>query len=104
EFCRPPSTYVHVLRAGLLPSTRRQERLALRNPYQDILNHLDFTYMSKAGPLACSPSGGGLRRRTAERAGCCSLRWGSWVAYGQARRLLPPSSGSTLLGTSLGIL
>ena len=30
EFCRPPSTYVHASRAGLLPSTRRKERLALR--------------------------------------------------------------------------
>jgi hypothetical protein len=36
------------------------------------------------------PSGGGLGRRTAERAGCCALRWGCWVVYGLARRLLPP--------------
>jgi len=51
--------------------------------------------------LACSPSGGGLVRRTAERAGCRPLRWGSWAVYGRARRLLPPSSGSILLGTFL---
>ena len=82
EFCRPPSTYVHASRAGLLPSTRRKERLALRNSYQDILDHLDFTCMYGAGLLACSPSGRGLGRRTAERAGCCPLRWGSWAAYG----------------------
>ena len=51
EFCRPPSTYVHASRAGLLPSTRRKERLALRNSYQDILNYLDFTCMYGAGLL-----------------------------------------------------
>jgi hypothetical protein len=90
EFSRPPSTYVHASRAGLLPSTRRKERLALRNSYQDILDHLDFTCMYGAGLLACSPSGGGLGRRTAERAGCCPLRWGSWAVY------------SSLLGTFLG--
>ena len=57
--------------------------------------------MYGAGLLACSPSGGGLGRRTAERAGCCPLRWGCWAVYGRARRLLPPSSGSILSGTSL---
>ena len=85
EFCCPPSTYVHASRAGLLPSTRRKERLALRNSYQDILDYLDFTCMYGAGLLAYPPqvpSGGGLGRRTAERAGCCPLRWGSWAAYG----------------------
>ncbi len=37
--CMPTHTmpYVHVPRAGLLPSTQRKERLALRNSYQDIL-------------------------------------------------------------------
>ena len=76
EFCRPPPTYVHVSRAGLLPSTRRKERLALRNSYQDILNYLDLTCMYGAGLLACSPSGGGSR-----------------ATYGRARRLLPPQVG-----------
>ncbi|MFN9982647.1 MAG: hypothetical protein ACK53Y_22150 [bacterium] len=47
----------------MLPSTRRKERLALRNSYQDILDYLDFTCMYGAGLLAYSPSGGGLGRR-----------------------------------------
>jgi hypothetical protein len=71
---------------------------------ENILHHLDFTYVSSAGLLACSLSSGGLGQRTAERAGCCPLRWGSWAVYGRVRQLLPPSSNSILLGTFLKFL
>ena len=87
EFSRPPSTYVHASRAGLLPSTRRKERLALRKHikiFWTILILLVCTVpaCSPAPPQvgvsggvrpsapAAAPSGGGPGRRTAERAGC----------------------------------
>jgi hypothetical protein len=73
----------------------------LSESYQDILHHLDSTYVPSAGLLACSSSGAGLGRRTAQHAGCCPLRWGCWAVYSQARQLLPPSSGSILSGISL---
>jgi hypothetical protein len=98
----PPAIYVRTRLSCWLASVDAAAGEACsQKPYQDILHHLDFTYVSSAGLLACSPSGGGLRRRTAERAGCCPLRWGSWAVYGRVRRLLPPSSGSILLGTFL---
>jgi len=98
----PPAIYVRTRLTCRLASVNAAEGEAcFQKPYQDILHHLDSTCMPSAGLLACSPSGGGLGQRTAERAGCCPLRWGSWAVYGRARRLLPPSSGSILSGTSL---
>jgi len=98
----PPAIYVRTRLSCRLASVDVAAGEACSQKlYQDILHHLDFTYVSSAGLLACSPSGGGLGRRTTKHAGRCPLRWGSWVVYGRARQLLPPSSGSILLGTFL---
>ena len=98
----PPAIYVRTRLTCRLASVDAAEGEAcFQKPYQDILHHLDSTYVPSAGLLACSPSGEGLGQCTAERAGCCPLRWGCWAVYGRARRLLPPSSGSILSGTSL---
>jgi len=79
----PPAIYVHTRLTCQLASVDAVGGEAyFQKPYQDILHHLDSTYVPSAGLLACSPSGGGLGRRTAERAGCCPLRWGCWVVYG----------------------
>jgi hypothetical protein len=94
-------TYVHVSRAGLLPSTRRKERLAFRNHIKIFCTILT---LRTCLVLACSPVpptvgvSGGVRPSAPAAA---PLRWGCWAVYGQARRLLPPSSGSIISGTSL---
>jgi hypothetical protein len=98
----PPAIYVRTrLTCRLVSVDTAAGEACFQKPYQDILHHLDSTYVPSAGLLACSPSAGGLGRRTAERAGCCPLRWGCWAVSGRAHRLLPPSSGSILSGTSL---
>jgi hypothetical protein len=107
QFRHLPSSYIHVSRAGLLPSPLQQERLASRNPLKGFCTILTLhTHLM----LACSP--------THCASLSCPLRWGSWVAYCRVRRLLPPqvgvlggilpsppvattSGGSILLGTTV---
>jgi len=83
----------------LLPSTRRQERLALRNHIKIFCTILT---LHTCLVWACSPAPPQVEVcHTAKCTCCCPLRWGSWAVYGRVHRLLTPSSGSILLGTFL---